>query len=55
MIKRTLYFENPAYLSMKDKQMVVKLPGVEKSDTLPDFKGEREDDPGRGYRDRDSR
>ena len=26
MIKRTLYFGNPAYLSLKLKQMVVKLP-----------------------------
>jgi CRISPR-associated protein Cas1 len=41
MIKKTLYFENPAYLSMKDKQMVIKLPEVEKNDSLPDFfKGE---------------
>jgi CRISPR-associated protein Cas1 len=36
MIKKTLYFENPAYLSMKNKQLVIKLPEVEKSDTLPD-------------------
>jgi CRISPR-associated protein Cas1 len=34
MIKRTLYFENPAYLSMKYKQLVIKLPEVEKNDTL---------------------
>ncbi len=27
MIKRTLYFGNPAYLSMRLKQLVVKLPG----------------------------
>jgi CRISPR-associated protein Cas1 len=31
MIKRTLYFGNPAYLSLKNEQMVVKLPEVEKS------------------------
>lgn len=30
MIKRTLYFSNPAYLSLKDAQMVIKLPEVEK-------------------------
>jgi CRISPR-associated protein Cas1 len=41
MIKKTLYFENPAYLSMKNKQLVIKLPEVEKNDTLPDsFKTE---------------
>ena len=32
MIKRTLCFTNPAYLSLKDGQMVVRLPEVEKSD-----------------------
>lgn len=31
MIKKTLYFGNPAYLSLKDKQLVIKLPEVEKS------------------------
>ncbi|MDR0798373.1 MAG: type II CRISPR-associated endonuclease Cas1 [Dysgonamonadaceae bacterium] len=36
MIKKTLYFENPAYLSLKDKQLQIKLPEVEKNDTLPD-------------------
>jgi CRISPR-associated protein Cas1 len=36
MIKKTLYFENPAYLSMKNKQLVIKLPEVEKNDTLPE-------------------
>ena len=41
MIKRTLYFGNPAYLSMSNKQLVVKLPEVEKNDSLPDtFKNE---------------
>ena len=35
MIKRTLCFTNPAYLSMSNKQMVVRLPEVEKSD-MPD-------------------
>ncbi|GHT79487.1 CRISPR-associated endonuclease Cas1 [Bacteroidia bacterium] len=36
MIKKTLYFENPAYLSLKDKQLQIKLPEVEKNDTVPD-------------------
>jgi len=41
MIKKTLYFENPAYLSLKNNQLVVKLPEVEKNDTLPEsFKTE---------------
>ncbi len=31
MIKRTLYFGNPAYLGLTDKQLVVRLPQVEKS------------------------
>ncbi len=36
MIKRTLCFTNPAYLSLKDQQMVIRLPEVEKSD-MPDI------------------
>ncbi len=41
MIKRTLYFGNPAYLSTHLEQLVVRLPQVEKNDTLPDsFKKE---------------
>jgi CRISP-associated protein Cas1 len=41
MIKRTLYFGNPAYLSTKLEQLVVRLPQVEKNETLPDgFKKE---------------
>jgi len=36
MIKRTLYFGNPTYLSLRDEQLVIKLPGVEKNDALPD-------------------
>jgi len=41
MIKKTLYFENPAYLSLKNNQLVVKLPEVEKNDSLPEsFKTE---------------
>ena len=41
MIKRTLYFGNPSYLSLKNAQLVIKLPEVEKNDTLPEsFKAE---------------
>ena len=41
MIKRTLYFGNPAYLCKKLEQMIVRLPEVEKNDTLQDvFKKE---------------
>lgn len=41
VIKRTLYFGNPAYLSTHLEQLVVRLPEVEKNDTLPDqFKRE---------------
>lgn len=32
MIKRTLCFSNPAYLSLKNEQLVIKLPEVEKAD-----------------------
>lgn len=35
MIKRTLYFGNPAYLSLKNEQLLIRLPEVEKNDTLP--------------------
>ncbi|MDR1973317.1 MAG: type II CRISPR-associated endonuclease Cas1 [Bacteroidales bacterium] len=43
MIKKTLYFGHPAYLSMKNDQMVIKLPQVEKNDTLPEkFKKDSE-------------
>ena len=35
MIKRTLYFGNPAYLSTRHEQLVVRLPEVEKNETLP--------------------
>ncbi len=31
MIKRTLYFENPAYLSIKQSQLIVRVPEVEKN------------------------
>jgi CRISPR-associated protein Cas1 len=36
MIKRTLYFGNPAYLSKRDEHLVIKLPEIVKNDTLPD-------------------
>lgn len=36
MIKKTLYFGNPAYLSLKNAQLVIKLPEVEKNDSLPE-------------------
>lgn len=36
MIKKTLYFGNPAYLSLRDAQLVIKLPDIEKNDTLPE-------------------
>lgn len=36
MIKRTLYFGNPAYLSLKSKQLVIKLPEVEGNLLLPE-------------------
>ena len=36
MIKKTLYFGNPAYLSLKNAQLVIKIPEVEKNETLPD-------------------
>jgi len=43
MIKKTLYFGNPTYLSMKNKQMLIRLPEVVKNDTLPDsFKKDAE-------------
>ena len=39
MIKKTLCFSNPAYLSLRDAQLIIRLPEVEKSDILSeDFK-----------------
>lgn len=39
MIKRTLYFGNPAYLNVRLGQLEIRLPEVEKNNTLPtDFK-----------------
>ncbi len=40
MIKKTLYFGNPAYLSMRNKQMMVKLPEVENSNAAEIIKKE---------------
>ena len=34
MIKKTLCFSNPAYLSLRDAQLVIKLPEVEKAANL---------------------
>ena len=36
MIKKTLYFGNPAYLSLRNAQLVIKLPEVEKCPSLPE-------------------
>lgn len=35
MIKRTLYFGNPTYLSLKDEQLSIRLPQTENSKTIP--------------------
>lgn len=41
MIKRTLYFGNPAYLSMRNGQLLLRLPEVETSDSFTEkFKKE---------------
>lgn len=37
MIKRTLYFGNPAYLSLRNKQLVVKIPEVESNAELSEI------------------
>ena len=34
MIKKTLFFSNPAYLSLRNGQLVIQIPDVEKSDQL---------------------
>ena len=36
MIKKTLYFGNPVYLALRNDQLVIKLPEIEKNDSLPD-------------------
>jgi CRISPR-associated protein Cas1 len=38
MIKRTLCFSNPAYLSLTNSQLVIKMPEVEKADLPETFK-----------------
>lgn len=43
MIKRTLYFGNPSYLSLRNGQLVLRLPEVSKNETVPEsFKREAE-------------
>lgn len=43
MIKKTLYFGNPAYLSLRNAQLVIQLPEVQKNDTVSeDFKKQNE-------------
>ena len=37
MIKRTLYFGNPAYLSLRNKQLVIKIPEVENNAELSEI------------------
>lgn len=37
MIKKTLYFGNPAYLSLRSQQIVIKLPEVEKAKNVADI------------------
>ncbi|HEY9543580.1 MULTISPECIES: type II CRISPR-associated endonuclease Cas1 [Bacteroidales] len=37
MIKKTLCFSNPAYLSLRNAQLVIHLPDVENNDTLPEI------------------
>lgn len=36
MIKKTLYFGNPTYLSLSNEQLVIKLPEVERNESLPE-------------------
>lgn len=47
MIKRTLYFNNPAYLSKKDEQLVIKFPEEQKA-----LEGQEEQDPNQKYKGR---
>lgn len=37
MIKKTLYFGNPTYLSIANRQLVIRLPEVVNNDKLPDL------------------
>ncbi len=36
MIKKTLCFSNPAYLSLRNKQLVIQIPDIEQNDTIPE-------------------
>lgn len=36
MIKKTLYFGSPVYLSLRNSQLVIKLPEVENNPSLPE-------------------
>jgi len=36
MIKKTLYFGNPAYLCLRQQQLVIQQPEVENNDTMPE-------------------
>ncbi len=36
MIKKTLYFGNPSYLSLRNKQLLIQVPEVVKNETLPE-------------------
>ena len=36
MIKKTFYFGNPVYLSLKNAQLVIKLPEIVKNESLPE-------------------
>ena len=36
MIKKTLYFGNPAYLSLRNAQLLIQIPEVQKNDSVPD-------------------
>ena len=36
MIKRTLYFGSPAYLSLRNAQLVIKIPEVEQASSYPE-------------------
>ncbi len=43
MIKKTLYFGSPSYLSLRNAQLVYRMPEVEKNDTVPEsFKKDAE-------------
>ena len=43
MIKKTLYFGSPSYLSLRNAQLIYRMPEVEKNDTVPEsFKKDAE-------------